>query len=246
MTTIRTADTGRLTIAEAKRLILENSPRESFVQVYRRDDGTLQAVQDTEPKSIYASFMDEDFAATCEQLGIVPRWKYRPGKGGYTGDPATDELYTITHDETVQLAGLHGLTLEVAPAATAAEPAPAVELAPEADEAPPLEDHSTLATRAQLITAFGAFTGMSMEWFDNLTDKPALLRARKVRGVGARGKTREPLFCPWEVMLWLIDPERKKGRPFHSIGKPWELLEGRFPAAYVKHSMGDPREERTG
>ena len=87
---------------------------------------------------------------------------------------------------------------------------------------------------------------MNMAWFDKLQGTPALLKARKVAGVGARSKTREPLFCPWEVMLWLIDPKRKKGRPFHNIGKPWELLERRFPAAYVKHSKGDPREERTG
>ena len=134
------------------------------------------------------------------------------------------------------------------PKATEAEPAagsqPRAEQAP--DEAPPLEDYSALATRAKLIAAFGTFTGMDMAWFASLKDTPALLKARKVPGVGARGKTREPLFCPWEVMLWLADPERKKGRPFHNTGKPWQLLEAHFPAAYVKHSMGDPREERTG
>lgn len=112
MTTNRAADAGRLTIAEAKRLILESSPRESFVQVYRRKDGTLQAVPDAVPKSIFAGHLDEDFAANCAQLGIVPRWKYRPGKTGYTGDPATDDLYTIASDELVQLVGLHGLTLK--------------------------------------------------------------------------------------------------------------------------------------
>ena len=129
------------------------------------------------------------------------------------------------------------------PKAPEAEPAagsqPRAEQAP--DEAPPLEDYSALATRAQLIAAFGTFTGMRMAWFDSLKDTPALLKSRKVTGVGARGKTREPLFCPWEVMLWLADPERKKGHPFHSIGTPWRILEGHFPAAYVKHSKGDPR-----
>lgn len=113
--------------------------------------------------------------------------------------------------------------------------------APEPEVRQPLEDHSALATRTQLIAAFGVFTGMSMTWFDNLKDTPALLKARKVDGVGARGKTRQPLFCPFEVMLWLIDPKRKKGRRFHSAGKPWELLEHHFAAVYVKHSMGDPR-----
>ena len=130
MTTNRTADTGRLTIAEAKRLILESSPRESFVQVYRREDGTLQTVPDAEPKSIFAGFLDEDFAANCAQLGIVPRWKYRPGKTGYAGDPATDELYTISRDELAQLADLHGLTLEVG-VPPSAEPVPLADEAPD-------------------------------------------------------------------------------------------------------------------
>ena len=109
-----------------------------------------------------------------------------------------------------------------------------------------VQDYAELATRKQLITVFGAFTGMSMAWFKNLTDTPALLKARKVRGVGARGKTKEPLFCLMEVVLWLIDPKRKKGRAFVNIDKPWELLEQRFPVAYAKHSHGDPREEPTG
>jgi hypothetical protein len=137
-------------------------------------------------------------------------------------------------DEYVEAAGL------VATIQTPSDPLP------EAGEAPPRDDHSTLATRAQLIAAFGAFTGMNVEWFKKLKDTPALLKARKVDGVGARGKTREPLFCPVEVMLWLSDTKRKKGRPFHSVGKPWDLLERHFPNAYEKHSKSDPREERTG
>ena len=87
---------------------------------------------------------------------------------------------------------------------------------------------------------------MSIAWFDNLKDSPALLKARKVDGVGARGSTKEPLFCPWEVMVWLISAKRKKGRRFHSADKPWEVLEKHFPAAYAKNSMGDPREYRPG
>lgn len=116
MTAIRTAETGRITIAEAKRLIIESSRRESFIQVYRRQDGTIEAVPDAEPKSIFAGHLDEDFAPTCEQLGIVPRWKYRPSKTGYTGDPENDELYTITRDELSRLGGLFGLSFEDATA----------------------------------------------------------------------------------------------------------------------------------
>lgn len=109
----------------------------------------------------------------------------------------------------------------------------------------PEEDDSALATREQLIAAFGAFTGMDAAWFDNLKDTPALLKARRVKGRGQRHSI-EPLFCPMTVMLWLASKKRKKGRLFQSEGKPWELLERHFPAVYAKNSHGDPREDRPG
>ena len=117
---------------------------------------------------------------------------------------------------------------------------------PVTEEPPPLDDYSALATREQLVAAYGRFTGMSMKWFDNVTDTPALLAARKVDGVGARGSTTQPMFCPWEVMVWLANTKRKKGRQFQSADKPWELLERHFPAAYAKHSRDDSREYGPG
>ena len=111
MPTIYRPDSGRLTIAEVKRLILEASPREEFVSAYRRADGKLKAVPNSEPKSIYAAHMDEDFVSNCEQLGIVPRWKYRPGMTGYAGNTETDNLYTIEHGEFVRLAQLFDSTV---------------------------------------------------------------------------------------------------------------------------------------
>lgn len=99
---------------------------------------------------------------------------------------------------------------------------------------------SALATSAELIGAFGAFTGMSSNWFKNVKDKPSLKRARKVVGRGQRGLTIEPLFCPYEVMLWLIATSRRVGTPLRNE-KGWELLEKYFPSAYAAHSIGDPR-----
>jgi hypothetical protein len=119
------------------------------------------------------------------------------------------------------------------------------ELIVESHQAPAISaiDTSMLATRAQLIAAFGTFSGMNIAWFKNLKDVPALLDARKVDGRGQRGRSVEPLFCPMEVMNWLMDPKRKKGRKFHSDEKPWELLERHFPMLYSKHSAGDPRQD---
>lgn len=121
----------------------------------------------------------------------------------------------------------------VAPAGAVDEPAPVP-----SSKAP---DLAKLATREQLIAAFGNFTGMSMNWFNNLKDTPVLSAARKITGQGGRGRIIEPLFCPYEVMLWLASPKRRKGRKL-GIEKAWKLLEENFPMVYAAYSVGDPRQ----
>jgi len=115
--------------------------------------------------------------------------------------------------------------------------APAQTPAPVVDTKP---DVTLMATRQQLIDAFGSFTGMNASWFSNIKDTPALLAARKVTGQGGKGHIAQPLFCPFEVLQWLIDPARRKGRPLGQA-KGWELFEGHFPRAYAAFSVGDPR-----
>jgi hypothetical protein len=100
-------------------------------------------------------------------------------------------------------------------------------------------DFEMLATPEQLIGAFGNFTGMCKAWFDNLTDTPRLLAARRVTGTGGKHYT-PPLFCPFEVMQWLIDEKRKKGRKV-SPEKAWHLLQSNFEKVYNTRSAGDPR-----
>ena len=100
-------------------------------------------------------------------------------------------------------------------------------------------EFALLATRAQLIAAFGVFTGMENSWFKNLKDTPKLKDARKVAGSGGRAST-EPLYCPFEVMRWLTDPKRKKGRRLMP-DKGWQLLESHFLKVYNKNSIGDTR-----
>lgn len=100
-------------------------------------------------------------------------------------------------------------------------------------------DFSVLADPGQLIEAFGKFTDMDASWFDNLKDTPRLLAARKVTGTGGRHYT-PPLFCPFEVMLWLIDERRKKGKKV-SPEKAWQLLQSNFEKVYNTRSAGDPR-----
>jgi hypothetical protein len=102
-------------------------------------------------------------------------------------------------------------------------------------------DLSMLATRDRLIAAFGAFTGMDSSWFDNLSDAPALMAARKVRGTAGRRPT-EPWFCPYEVMRWLADPRRKKGRPMQEA-TGWRMLKQHFPAVYSAHELEAPESD---
>ena len=109
----------------------------------------------------------------------------------------------------------------------------------ELSEQPEGIDSTLLATRQQLIAAFGTFTGINMKWFKNLKDSPALLETRKVRGRGGRGHVMEPLFCPRAVMLWLIDPKRKKGRGM-TQETGWRMLKAHFPKVHALHVDYDP------
>jgi hypothetical protein len=115
------------------------------------------------------------------------------------------------------------------PAQNTATPAPVV---------PDEVDFTLVATRKELIDAFGKFTGMNMTWFDNLNDSPKLKAARKFTGQGGRHSS-EPLFCPHEVMQWLANPKRRKGKSL-SVTTAWRLLKNHFPKVYNQYSIGDP------
>jgi hypothetical protein len=105
----------------------------------------------------------------------------------------------------------------------------------------PSIEFDKLATRERLIEAFGSHTGMDSSWFDNLKDTPKLLAARKVTGQGGRNNA-APLFCPFEVLQWLLSPKRRKGDPMRP-DTGWRLLEQHFPHTYNAHSVCDPRQD---
>jgi hypothetical protein len=100
-------------------------------------------------------------------------------------------------------------------------------------------DFTMVATRKELIDAFGKFTGMDATWFDNLNTSPKLKAARKFTGQGGRGRIAEPLFCPYEVMQWLADPKRRKGKAL-SVTTAWRLLKSHFSKVHNQYSIGDP------
>ena len=138
MTTIYRENANRLSVADAKRLILETLPPEKSAEIYARVDenGDIDfdgpvGVREVHGVQIYAGFIDRDFLSVCEQLSIQPRMKYRPMLTGYTWKSSVDDtLYTITHNEFESLAGLFGLLVMTGEAperqATTPSPAPVV------------------------------------------------------------------------------------------------------------------------
>jgi len=164
------------------------------------------------------------------QTGTVQCWQENgdPIRGAVPFDQIRRRVPHLTVTEGNAWLKRKGYLQEWKPVAFAAPP-----VAPE-------PDYSILVTRQELIDAYKAFTGMNMAWFDNLKDSPKLQNARKVRGKGMKGRSVEPLFCPYEVMKWLMDKKRRRGRPISS-DKAWEILEKYFPKVYNLYSVGDTR-----
>lgn len=103
----------------------------------------------------------------------------------------------------------------------------------------PLHDLDTrLATRDQLVAAFGPHTGLHQSWFSNLADAPGLLRARKQEGRSSSGK-KQAWFCPVEVMHWLVHSRRKRGRPLDE-DTGWRLLALHFSWAPAGQALPPP------
>jgi hypothetical protein len=131
MATIYRNNAERVTVAEAKRLILDVVPTEPTISVYVQLDEHGAATGDPQivrnpSGTIQALHLDNDFAETLKQLGILPRMKYRPVMTDYSGAEYQDETYTIAHDEFVTIAGLFNVVVAVgkAPAQNTTTPAP--------------------------------------------------------------------------------------------------------------------------
>lgn len=106
-------------------------------------------------------------------------------------------------------------------------------------------DLSMLADPGQLIDAFGRYTNMDASWFDKWKDYPALNNAIKRKGTSGRGRTTEPLFCPFLVMLGLMKKPRSgsKRKAFEVEGTPWRMLKQHFPRVYNMHKGLSPLDD---
>ena len=118
MLTIYKADEGRISVADAKRLIVDASPKEAMVDIYIRVDEQGTPVPgahfEARESSVarHALMIDRDFPATMAELGIEPRLTWRLPIKGYRG-AEDDEWYVISHDEFVSLAKHHDLLVAV-------------------------------------------------------------------------------------------------------------------------------------
>lgn len=184
MKTIYRDNADRLSVADAKRLILEALPPERSGEVYAQVDenGDIDFEGPVELKvvygvQIYESFIDRDFLTTCEQLSIQPRMKYRPAVMDYTWKSSeNDTLYTIGHDEFSRVTELFGLTVAIGPAL---EP----QAAPEQNTKQPAPMEPAKAGPLPLTTGDIAFCfaglhwGTEKKWKKPLGDKPKWLQS---------------------------------------------------------------------
>lgn len=137
MATIFRKDKTRITIAEAKRLILETLPPEKHGAVYAHItpdgeidwDGPVNVIE--EVRVLAAPFIDRDFPVMLAHMQIEPMMRFRPAIRGYPENKAMEAEYTIAHDEFFRVADGYGLLVEIGEASPpqvekqeAATPAP--------------------------------------------------------------------------------------------------------------------------
>ena len=228
MKTIYRDNADRLSVADAKRLILKTLPPETSAEVYARVDENGEIdfegpvdVKEVHGVQIYANYIDRDFLPTCEQLNIQPRMKYRPVFTDYNGDVSRDTMYTIAHDEFVGIAELFGLLVVKgeAPEQADTQPQAAPVVQAPASEPPPV-------TTGDIAYAFDGLRKWNEKaWKDTLGSPPKWLQACIVIR-GQRG-VRETRWSPVLIGAALVSSGhakpnsiRAKFQTVHQL-KPW-------------------------
>lgn len=133
MTVIYKKDTGRLKVAEAKRLIIEAMPDDEpgyvafsgtvdadGIEHWDIDNPKHQTYRETVQFRLNNSFLD-----LCREAGFEPHLSIDPSTKGYRLREVDDRLYMVTHAQFVKLAEVFSLTV-VGGDEPAATPAPVV------------------------------------------------------------------------------------------------------------------------
>ncbi|MBC7601419.1 MAG: hypothetical protein H7255_02010 [Ramlibacter sp.] len=103
MQTIYLADASRITIAEAKRLIIEKLEHVPSIDIFVSDDGDFE-VRPNPSSNVLENTLHTTFADVCKSFGIAPRNKFNLSKQDYKGSVFEDEMYVMSHAEFVQFA----------------------------------------------------------------------------------------------------------------------------------------------
>lgn len=119
MPTIYRKEATRISIAEAKRLIIDNTPAEATAEIYAHftPEGELDldapiSVVEAVGKP-HAHYLDEEFKSLCAKLGIKPTMRWRPSVEGYPETKSMDGEYTISHDEFSEIANSYCLAVVI-------------------------------------------------------------------------------------------------------------------------------------
>ena len=183
----------------------------------------------------------------CQHLATTGRASWRTFDGFEMRDgvlcrytkgilvPGEPDFETVPDDCRVMGYAVHALAdaykvIDDNPPQAAQKAAYAIEPAP-----PPWH---LLATPSDLIKVFGTITGMNKTWFNNVKDTPGLKAAKHTAGAGGH-KGREPLYRVFDVMLWLINPKRRKGNAMQEA-TGWRLLKNQFPKVYGEYQGYEP------
>jgi hypothetical protein len=122
MTVIYKKDTGRITVGEAKRLIVAAMPDDgpSWMTFYATSigpDGEPEwDIDNPTPQShreASETALNNRFPDLCKQLGFEPRLSYDPTTKGYRPTDSYDRFYMITHAQFLLIAAEYGLTVEI-------------------------------------------------------------------------------------------------------------------------------------
>lgn len=127
MPTIYRKESTRLTVADAKRLIIEGLPEDEAMQeqlrgfaVFRgvaRPDGeidwdiekpTIETFRETSKRRL-----DNAFIALCEEAGFAPHLAIDPTVKAYRPCEQDDNLYMVTHAQFELLANTYGLSVAI-------------------------------------------------------------------------------------------------------------------------------------
>ena len=119
MATIHKADTGRISVAEAKRLIIQALPEHEqtdgsgLVDLVMKNGEIVDVNGDTLRPATATETLDMTFLELCRSEGFEPRMKLSPARRGYQLRQSDDELFMVTHAQFQKLAHAYGLTVQI-------------------------------------------------------------------------------------------------------------------------------------